>query len=81
MKAAIYQKMKSTDPSDRHFDPTDIELHYWTVEAKTNTEAIALLEKRWDVPWRDWLVDVVDLINLNSYLAKNDLDRYPLIKY
>lgn len=34
MKAAIYQKMKSEDPSDRLVDPTDIELHYWLVEAK-----------------------------------------------
>lgn len=81
MKAAIYQKMKSEDPSDRNFDPTDIELHYWLVEAKTNTEAIEILEKRWDVPWRDWLVDVVDLINLKGYLAKNDLDCYLLIKH
>lgn len=81
MKAAIYQKMKSEDPSDRHFDPTDIELHCWTVEAQSKTEAIAILEKRWDVPWRDWLVEVVDLVNLKNWLVENNLDCYELVRH
>ena len=46
VKAVVYQKMKSNDPSDRDFDPTDIELHYWVVEAKTSEEAIKILERR-----------------------------------
>lgn len=81
MKAAVYQKIKCSDPSDQNFDPTDIELHYWVVKSETEDEALSILERRWDVPWRDWLVEIIDLSEMDNWLMKNQLDCYELIKH
>lgn len=73
MKAVIYQKMNYLDLSDPKFNPFDIELHYWTVEAETDETALELLERRWDIPWRDWLVGIVELENLHDWLVAQEL--------
>ncbi|MEQ9549935.1 MAG: hypothetical protein RIM23_09990 [Coleofasciculus sp. G3-WIS-01] len=67
---AIYQKYPPTLT-----DPFDFEIHGWEVAAANPDEAIEILEKRWDVPWRIFLVEVVLATDLEEW--QQDLELEP----
>jgi len=70
---AIYQKF----PPGQE-DPFDFEVHGWEVLAANPDEAIETLEKRWDVPWRTFLVEVILAANLEEW--QQDLEPRHRVK-
>ncbi len=69
MKLLIYCKYR--DPEN---NPLDVEFHYWSVEAENSDRALEIAEKSPFVPWRDYLVGVIDSGELDAWMTENDVE-------
>ena len=68
MKIIIYFKFR-----DSEGDPLDVEYHYWSVEANSCDRALEIAEESPFIPWRDYLVEIIDSDNLDTWMRKNDV--------
>jgi hypothetical protein len=53
-------------PESEH-DPFAFESYGWEVEAENSVEALEILERRPDVPWRMFLVEVIPSSELEEW--------------